>query len=411
MTPDDIAAALRESGGVISKAAGRLNVDRRRLSERIQRDPELVALLRSRPKRAASVRVNGDHASVTTGEMPADVSLGDMEQMLRERGLDPADWRVEFATVNEWDGADGEKKRQLKLSLRRSAQTTFVFPAVDVAPRPMAVAAQPGEAPLRVALLPDPHCPLHDRELHKRMLQHLHEWQPHRVVNLGDLCDFPTISRHRDNPAWASTVQENIQAGFEWWSDVIAAVPSAERYQLEGNHDARLRTELLGRAERMYGIRPADIPGRPSGHDALSLHELLHFDQLGVTFVGPPREGDNYFHGNLDLADDVCVRHGWLTGTASARGSMERLNMSVYFGHTHHQRMHFRTVYKGSRAVGQQVGIECGVLKDIRGGGGYAVNPDWQPGYATSVIWPDGTHVPEFARFDGRSLTWRDRRY
>jgi hypothetical protein len=47
----------------------------------------------------------------------------------------------------------------------------------------------------------------------------------------------------------------------------------------------------------------------------------------------------------------------------------------------------------------------------VDGGLGYVVNPDWQAGFATAVVWPDGSHVLELATFVDGALRWRDQRY
>jgi hypothetical protein len=55
--------------------------------------------------------------------------------------------------------------------------------------------------------------------------------------------------------------------------------------------------------------------------------------------------------------------------------------------------------------------VEAGCMCRIDGGLGYTVNPDWQAGFATAVVWPDGTHQIELATFVDGALRWRDQRY
>jgi hypothetical protein len=47
----------------------------------------------------------------------------------------------------------------------------------------------------------------------------------------------------------------------------------------------------------------------------------------------------------------------------------------------------------------------------IEGGLGYTVNPDWQGGWATAVVWPDGSHQIEHATYVDGVVRWRDQRY
>lgn len=360
--------------------------------------------------------MRGDSATVVTE--PA-TDLGDLERLIRERGLDPQDWEVVSATLNEWDGpvkgGGKQKLRQLKIQLKRRQPLQWLFPATDVEQRPwparpLAATLDP-EMPRKVVLLPDPHCPFHERELEKRVHQLIYNYEPHQVVCLGDVLDFSSISRHRDNPAWMASAQENIESGFQWWSSLRDVAPTAAMQWIEGNHDARLRYELLQRAERAYGIKPAQIPGAGLEDDALSLRRLLHLDRLSVDFIGPDREGDEYHHAGLDLGIELHARHGFLTGANSPEKTMDAIGMSVVYGHTHRQDIHHRTAYRGKRAIGRTVAVECGTLAQIDGGLGYATNPKWQQGLAVATLWPDGGHDVELVPFDGRALRFRGRRY
>lgn len=368
-------------------------------------------------EKKASTSVKGNEATIVTRPAP---NIGDPAEWVRDAGLDSEEWEAYNIKLNTWDAMTSDKATgdnrvvpmfQVTASCRRKVKLDWLFPAGDVAQRPAPRLVEDPERPKLVVFLPDPHCPYHDPELEKRVNEMLHVLQPDRVVSPGDVVDFASISRHRDNAAWGATVQENIQSGFEWWAAKRDAAPDAEMDWIEGNHDFRIRGELLTRAERMYGIKPAQIPGDPEEDDALSLRRLLHLDRLHVNFVGPPKAGDNYQHGHLNLAPDLCSRHGWLTGSNSAKATMERLGMSGFFGHTHKRRVHYKTLYHGDQPVRELVGVECGTLAQVRGGLGYGTNLDWQQGGATATVWADGSFMPEHFIYDGKKITWRDRRF
>ena len=42
---------------------------------------------------------------------------------------------------------------------------------------------------------------------------------------------------------------------------------------------------------------------------------------------------------------------------------------------------------------------------------GYTVAPDWQQGFATATIYPDGTFKLDLATYVNNTLYWRDQRY
>jgi hypothetical protein len=365
------------------------------------------------------VSVKGDAATMVTEAAP---DLGDLETLIRERGLDPDDWEVVSATLNEWDGpvagGGAQRLRQLKVQLKRRQPLHWLFPAVDVESRLgwMAVQARrvehhDPEAPQTIVLLPDPHCPFEDRELDARVESLIYALEPSRIVVLGDVIDFSSVSRHRDNPAWFASAQESLQSGFEWLAGKRDASSGCPIDWIEGNHDARLRNELLTRAERVYGLRPADIPGEEGGPDALSLEHLCHLDRLGINFVGPPMAGDEYHHAAIDLSPTLHARHGFITGANSPAKTLERVGMNVVLGHTHRHDRSTKAVYRGSRHVGNITAWECGTLARVEGGMGYASNPNWHQGLAVATVFPDGAVDVELVPYLDSALRFRGRRY
>lgn len=394
LTYDEVLAAVQEAGSI--RGAGVL-LGRAESTLR-------GVLQRGGPK--DTTRVCGDEADLTaTGADPSDIP-----GLLRTRKLDPDAWSVESCTVNEWDSPTGDVMRQLKLHLRRKVSLPMVFPATDVRQRPRAkFSSRKTSQPKIVVLVGDQHAPYQDPALHGLFLRFLADVQPAEGVLLGDTCDFPTISRHRDNPAWAADTQTCIQSAFNLLSEYVDASPDTRWQKLLGNHDIRLQTELLNRAERMYGIKPAAITGEEK--PAYGLAHLLHLNRLNIELVESPIPGDNYEHAQAAISPSLGARHGWLTGDNTAGKTLDRLGHSVVIGHTHHQRQSFRTTYGIDRQPHVLIGVEAGCMCRIEGGLGYSVNADWQNGFATAAVWPDGTFKIDLATFVGGSLYWSDRRW
>lgn len=392
LTHSEAQAAVDEAGSLTG--AGLLLGVHRSTVER--------ALKREGPK--DTTRVCGDEADVTaTNADPSDIP-----GLLRARKLDPGAWEVESCTVNEWDSPTGEVMRQLKLHLRRKTSIAMVSPAQDVRQRPRPKTRVGGASSLCV-FVSDQHAPYQDPALHKAFLMFLHETQPDEVVLGGDQSDFPSISRHRDNPAWSADPQECIQATFNLLAEYRDAAPNARFRLLKGNHDIRLETELLNRAERMYGIRPAEIDGVED--HALSLSRLLHLDRLNIELVESPLPGDGYEHAQVEISPVLGARHGWLTGANTAGKTLDRLGHSVIVGHTHHQRITHRTTWGINRKPRVLLGVEAGCMCRVDGGLGYSVNADWQMGFATVNVWKDGTFKVDLASFFDDTLYWRGRRW
>jgi hypothetical protein len=359
---------------------------------------------------SSSLTIKDDEAVVSSDVTKE--QLGDAETLIRERGLDPNEWIIERMKINEWDSPTGETLKQLTVHLKRRIALKFVSPAVHIPPFTPSAAkntlpSNPDGVFQLAVIVGDEQEPYSDPILKDLFLQWLTVNKPARGIHLGDLMDFPTISRHKDNPEWAATVQECINTGYQTLRSYCEASHSTEWEFLVGNHDERLRTELLLRAERMYGIKPASIDGTEQ-EDALSIKRLLHLDALRVKFIDPK---GGYAHAHTKLSPLLGVRHGWLTGANAAMSTLDRLGHSVIVGHTHHQRIHYKTIYgiDGQPQVLQAV--EAGTMCKPEGGLGYVINPNWQQGFATATVWTDGSFNIELATYSNGVLRWRDQRY
>lgn len=399
--------ALLDSHGTFVKVSEATGIPVSTLKSRAQRlgvkRPPTIKVHAMR----SGVEISGDAAVITSDPSP---DLGDIAEMIRARGLDPDEWEVKNAVLNCWDSNAGDGQiielRQLKIHLVRKVPIDFILPVTDVKPR---TPRRPVKSDTHtIVLLPDQHAPYEDRACHEAVLSMLAHVQPDEVGLLGDLVDLPTISKHRDNPAWSASVTECIQGGFELLRDYTEATTS-RFWMLKGNHCFRLETELLARAERMYGIAPASIDGEEQDQ-ALSLKRLLHLDRLGVELIEPPKVGDGYEFAVHKITDKFEARHGWITGQNSAQKSLDRVGRSLVVGHTHRQVLTRRTYFNGITHRTIQA-AECGTLRGIEGGGGFAVNPDWQVGLAVAQIGSDGAETIDFASFDDGVLRWRGERY
>lgn len=347
--------------------------------------------------------VTGDLA-VFVSEAKRGLQPKDVEALLAERNIDLGEWEVDRLVVNEWEsmttGDDGPvvvPLRQLKCHLKRRVPLEWVFPAVEVRERkpPKPVSSS---KPRLVWVAGDQQAPYHDPELHAAVCRWLADVQPDEGVLVGDTCDFPTISRHGDNPNWSAPVQECLNAGYRLLSDYRDMAPTMPLRKLRGNHDWRMESELLARAERMFGIRPADIPGEEQGPHALSLRRLLHLDALHIELCG--QEGDHWKFGQVTLAPNLVVRHD------GPPPKNRRVKADVISGHDHRQSIVHTTEWDDDEPVTRTL-MRVGTLARLGGGLGYATDPDWQQGMGTVAIHPDGSRMFELAAWRGGRLHWR----
>ena len=421
--PDDELRALVLERGSKNAAARALGCTDKTLTGRLIKQgihDEVVAELAARRDPMVmpeSVRpekpraeVHGDTATVVTVPAP---QLGDMAELMRERGLDPDEWEVKNAVLNEWDSNAGDgqiiKLRQLKLHLVRKTPIEFVFPAVDVRVRKFTSVKPVKGAPVVHAVFADSHAPYHDVAMHDAACNLIAgDLDPDVLIDLGDLGDYPTISKWRDNPAWSAPVKACIDTSFQILADRRAASQTARMVLLKGNHDWRLETELLARAERMYGITPAEIPGEQQ-HQGHSLRTLLHLDRLSCELVEPELAGDEYNHAEFFLTPDLAAIHG-KTVKDGAMVHAERMGVSCIMGHTHKQSHRVITRWHNDRRYHLDA-VEVGTGRALPKSVGYDNRPKSEQGFVVATVFPDGGHNIELVRWDGKHLTYRGNRY
>lgn len=415
---EEIKAALTEAG-TIAGAARILGVARQSVQGRM--DDELRALLKRPAKKTEaspvkaerpSLNVAGDSATIIT---PAAPELGEIGDLIRDAGLDPEEWVVLSTKVNAWDalaqgkGEDGDPVivtlHQRKVTLARRPSVALVSPARHA---PDVVAVRPASAsvhePDLIVVEGDHQAPYFDPALDAAATRFVADVQPVEHGFLGDGADFPTISRHPDHPAAMATAQECLDTYYGILRRRAEAAPNAKRWKLKGNHDWRLESELLGRAERMYGIRPVGEETH-----ALSLERLLHLDAMKINLIEHPL---GFEHAEAVIVPGpygLVVRHGFVTGHNTGRRTLDKLGRSVIVGHDHSREHAWKRDYSAGTNRQAVVAGTMSRCDDIFPH--YAINPDWHQGFVTVTRWPDGRFQIEHAEWMDGALTWRGRRW
>ena len=402
-----------KNGWTHTGVSEKLGISVSTLKSHMRHEPRAGMLLAGRPEEVERTPKQTVEVTEDTTIIGIDPSqLGDIEGLLKSRGLDPTEWIIVSSTLNEWDGMTKgggvQTLRQLKVTLRRAPHLVLLTPAVNVTPLPKLKSKPKLAEPEIIVIEGDHQAPYFDVGLDAALVKLLEDTQPVEHVLLGDTCDFPSISRFKDEPSMAS-VQECIQSAYELLRRRREAAPNARCYKLKGNHDYRLESEMLLRAERLYGIRPADT-GEGEEIEAMSIRRLLQLDALGIELVTDPR---GWQHAEVELVagpQGLVVRHGWLTGKNTARRSMDSRGRSLIVGHTH-AREH---VFAWDPATGcERQGVVCGTMSLVRNEAfpSFAVNDSWLQGVVVVSRWKDGRFGIEHARWDGEYLRWRDKSY
>jgi hypothetical protein len=368
------------------------------------------------------VRYDGDEADVT-GRTQIGLHMDDPDAMLEERGLSPEQWLIDSATVNEWDGPSQEGPvtyHQAKFHLKRKRPELQIVPArsdgwkAPTVHRPLTK----GQTRL-IVVTGDEQCPFHDENLHYLFTGWLEENKPDEGVALGDKVDFPDISRHRLDPENTAKVNECIQSAYDLWRARRAASTNTHWQFMPGNHDERIRNILLDKpsVQPLYGVKRADTP-EEDGPTVLTLPHLLRLDELGIDYVDPMGP---YDLAQINLGPKLAVRHGWIArqgSGVSALATLEHLGYSVIVGHTHRKSLVYKTTHDiegdTTTLVAAEAGCMCRIDQQVRDGRkwpNFTPLPDWQQGFATVTMHPDGLFQIEHATYVNGTLLWRDQSF
>jgi hypothetical protein len=379
----------------------------------------------------SAFKIEGNEAELTTPPRERNTNrpyphMDNPDKMLEERGLSPEDWIIQGATVNEWDGpkAGGSvvTYHQAKLQLKRKHPELQILPARADGPLfqvPSLIPSQNNIGPQLIVVTGDQQAPFHDEKLHYLFCGWLEKNKPDRGVALGDKIDLPNISKHKLDPENTALVNECIQSGYDLWRDYRVSSPNTFWDFMPGNHDLRIRDLLLDKPSviPLYGIKRPDTL-EEEGERVLSLSHLLRLDELGVNYVDPHGP---YEMAQINLSDKLAVRHGWIVrqgSGSSALATLDHLGYSVITGHTHRQSMVYQTKHEIDGSPRQIVGVEAGCmcrvnqsLIDGRKWPNFVTSPDWQNGFVTVRLWPDGGFKVDLATYVNGVLYYGEERY
>lgn len=325
----------------------------------------------------------------------------DIRKLIESRGLRSEDYLVTRVRVNEW--AD---QRQLRVDLE--PVSSILLPARTEgwkAPAPKAVKAS---AEKLVVFLSDHHVPFHSRPLGEKVLSWLASEQPDEIIVLGDLCDFDQISRFERTPEHSATMQETLDEAYLILREYRTVCPDAKITMVAGNHEERLRSAIIKHLGALFGIRKAF----DSGPSVLSLEHLLRLDELRINFVRS--EAGSYQHAAVKISDELQAIHGWVArkgSGSSARATLDHMRVSTVQGHTHRASTVYQTQWNIDNEPRTLVAAETGTLAEIKDGLAHAARPDWQQGFATASVFPDGLFSLDLAVYVNEALIWRGRRW
>ena len=332
-------------------------------------------------------QTNQDHRVLTA----RGAQVRTVDDLLERAGVRRDDWIIERQLVNSWDAMakqdDGtscpETMYQVKVWLAH--REAYTFEPVEWLSKPRK-APEPTDGEDETILcipdaqfgfrrLPDGELePFHDVEALKVALSVATHLQPDTVVLMGDMLDFPELSRFQSEPNTRQLIQPSLDALGMYLQKLVEAVPDARICWLEGNHELRLRNALLDlHAGALADVRPANDDGAP----ALSVERLLHLSELGIEYIAP--------YGTPLWLGDVMLHHGHVV-----RGSAKTMAAILSNATHHHVVGHIHRREIASRSIQTPEGrkevhaMSPGCLASVKRGGVPAgkgrPGVDWQQG-------------------------------
>ena len=221
-----------------------------------------------------------------------------------------------------------------------------------------------------VVVVPDTQYPFIHRRSERAVQAFVRDQKPDAVVHIGDFADFYSFGSYRKSPGqarvWLDKELKVSRAKLTEWRELA---PKAEYHLIEGNHEDRVRRYLADHAYECFGV------------DHYNVERLLETRERGWEYHGPyPRAGMwlGKYGGIWACHGKFVLQHSAYT----ARKHVERMGLSVIYGHTHRLGAYFRThTLTGRHYVGYEVGCLCDP-KTTPGPDGFA---DWQFGFAS--VW------------------------
>lgn len=218
--------------------------------------------------------------------------------------------------------------------------------------------------------------PYHNMKAFRAFIQFCKDFQPTRVVGIGDHLDCPAPSRW--NRGTAAEYATNLQKEIDTLNGMLWELRDDYDGPLElhtGNHEKRIDVYTSTKAPAFSDLR------------CLSLPELLDYRSLGIAdlpTVAKLAPGWVSTHGDIG----TLSKYGGGTAISLAR----RFGESVVCGHTHRLGHIQESVGRGARQILH--GVETGHMMDV-GKASYITTgaPNWQSGWAALEIDGDRVHV------------------
>jgi predicted phosphodiesterase len=206
--------------------------------------------------------------------------------------------------------------------------------------------------------LGDIHFPFQDNKALDIAKKFMKWYEPDIIFLIGDMLDFYTLSSFDKDPRRIGQLQDEIDMGVEFLTELREEHPSAEIVYIEGNHEQRLQRYLHRHPEISF-------------LKAIQFTELLNFDELKIQFFE--------YKDPILYTDNFIVEHGHIAkkhAGATAKAMLMERNLNGISGHTHRMAQVSWSCPTGMRTWTEN-GCLCNLHPEYISG-----TPDWQHGFS-----------------------------
>lgn len=177
----------------------------------------------------------------------------------------------------------------------------------------------------RILVLPDIHFPVHDAEALEVVIAAVDYWDPHEIVQLGDMLDCADASTHGRKlltEERGTYLDGEVAPAVEFLDRIQGRRERRQMVLIEGNHEYRIQRMCLDLA------MGADV------YKMLAPEHLLT-QRRNVEWL-PYMDAGTGFQRYM-IAPNLAAAHGWSHAKKAADQHMQkaRYQYSVVFGHVH----------------------------------------------------------------------------
>jgi len=231
----------------------------------------------------------------------------------------------------------------------------------------------------------DSHIPFVDWPLMGAIGKVIHDFQPRREFEVGDIQDCYDLSRFDKNPTRLTDLTDEGRQTVTLIDHHKSLAPDMEQYFDPGNHGDRLQSWLCRNAGSLYGLKDVD-----TGEPILSIPSLLKLKERGVHYYP--------FTSRLDYQGFI-ITHGPKRGGGGklcAKWMGDYIRSSGVCFHFHRNQSYSWIGDRGQPQTFYAVGPTCTLDPD------YLPFPDWHQGFGYSRVINGKVHFQHVHVFDRR---------